>query len=93
MARYIDADKMIEKLNESKRHDKNSLHILLMNEDDMIEFIEKQNTEEVLPVIHAHWIDRNGACVYPEWERYQCSNCKCNGSKNNYCSNCGARMR
>ena len=41
---------------------------------------------------HAHWIDRNGACVYPEWERYKCSNCGHTDSKNEFCSLCGARM-
>ena len=85
MPRYIDADKMIEKLNESKRHDKNSLHILLMNEDDIIEFIERQNTEDVAPIVYAHWIE--GAITFT------CSNCGiCQLSPEKYCSNCGAKM-
>ena len=41
---------------------------------------------------HAHWIDRNGACIYTEWTRYKCSNCEKCGIKSNYCGNCGAKM-
>ena len=92
MSRYIDADKVSTDLKELFEQ-------YILNDNMYLDAVDTSaDVQKIIhsepdALIHAHWIDRNGACVYTEWERYQCSNCKCNGSKNNYCSNCGARMR
>ena len=87
MARYIDADKLIE---EMKKED------ALVEYDEIEEYAE-ENTEDVAPVIHAKWIIHKGL-IY----RYgECSHChnyleivRVNGGRGdaNYCPNCGAKM-
>ena len=83
MARYIDADKLIE---EMKKED------ALIEYDD-IEAYAEENTEDVAPVVHAEWMPCLNKCL--ETTHYVCSKCKGSSFKRNktkYCHNCGAKM-
>lgn len=57
-----------------------------------------ENTADVQPVIHAHWIELPKA-MNPNENPCKCSNCGHVVSfmnhypKSNYCPNCGAKMR
>ena len=62
--------------------------ILKMNYDDVIEYLENTDGEDVDKMIPAHWIDNE--CGY-----YNCSNCgeaDYNGDAYLYCPYCGAKM-
>ena len=86
MARYIDAEKLI-----------NNIDALVINSQDVM-FIRKLiadlETEDVKPVVHAHW--------YRNWVDVPvCSNCKFGWDSQpeldgkplfKYCPNCGAKM-
>ena len=56
MARYIDADKLIE---EMKKED------ALIEYDD-IEAYAEENTEDVAPVVHANWLPLQNNCFETE---------------------------
>ena len=88
MARYIDADKMIYEI----RHNLwdwscvDDIRTSLVLKQTITD-IENQPSEDVAPVIHAHWIDT----LYG----WKCSNCE---EEQEYtlnfkrCPNCGAKM-
>lgn len=83
MARYIDADKLIE---EMKKED------ALVEYDD-IEAYAEENTEDVAPVAYGNWLPVLNKCL--ETTRYVCSNCSGNSIKRNktkHCPHCGAKM-
>ena len=83
MARYIDADKLIE---EMKKED------ALVEYDEIEEYAE-ENTEDVVPVVHAEWMPCLNKCL--EATHYVCSKCKGSSfkrNKTNYCPSCGAKM-
>lgn len=87
MDRYIDAEKAI-----------NSVDTSVINSQYAISIIKSAPTEDVAPVVHAHWI------VEPyrgDLLRYACSNPKCKHYEfhvykeyrgSNYCPDCGAKM-
>ena len=79
MVRYIDADKLIAKINEFQTP----------FNAYFIHFIINAPTADVAAVIHAKWlISCDGYYPY-------CSHCKSepeNGVRSKYCSECGARM-
>lgn len=98
MARYIDADKIIEALM------KNAAHYARRYCDDgelgecrgilqAKAVAERFPTEDVAPVVHGKWLPCINKCF--ETTHYVCSNCWCNSIKRNktkYCHNCGAKM-
>lgn len=81
MARYIDADKLYEEM----------LNSIAIN---ALEVIKKQPTEDVAPVVHAHWIHPFSNDIV------QCSNCEnyfqdkvnVHSAVYHYCPCCGAKM-
>lgn len=90
MSRYIDAEKLINRIN-----------AYVINSQDVMfirKLIKDLETEDVAPVVHAHWIefeDYSGA-VYPE-----CSRCglvwwldegTAEDNEMYYCPKCGAKM-
>lgn len=56
------------------------------------EYFAKMPAVDAVPVVHGHWIDRNGNIVAPFWERYECSVCGARADDYHYCPNCGALM-
>lgn len=53
--------------------------------------MEQEPSEDVQPVVHAHWIKTN--YDYVDGTIYKCSNCNTEMfSAWNYCPNCGAKM-
>lgn len=94
MARYIDADKLLTRVD---CHGTNKFGML---DEDVREFIKAQPAEDVAPVKHAHWIGieadgyADGSLAYDVWE---CSECgyEHDGEDNTltpYCPMCGAKM-
>lgn len=90
MARYIDEEKLINKINA----------YVINNQDVMFirKLIKDSETEDVAPVIHAHWkeFEDYGGNVYPE-----CSRCglvwwleegTAEENEMYYCPKCGAKM-
>ncbi len=85
MARYIDADLIVEQL---KKAIINSPTAFINNV--LIGLLEEATTENVRPVIPGEWkINCDGYYPY-------CSNCGCepkNGVMSNFCPDCGANMK
>lgn len=88
MARYIDAEKLLSEYLDLSEHEfptaSGKLDEFLNN--DIPNLIRNFNTEDVQPVVHAHWI--------PRVPYAQCSACErfdYDGS-DNYCRHCGAKM-
>ena len=76
MARYIDAEKAI-----------NSVDASVINSQYAISIIKSAPTEDVVPVVHAHWIEETNSFYYA------CSACKqYEDYKYKYCPHCGAKM-
>lgn len=97
MARYIDADKQIERYSQ-----KLGFYIDDEGEDRFsakceeiraaITALYNAPTADVVEVVHGEWITK---CVKGSWThyRYSCSNCGSGfDSNSNYCPNCGAKM-
>lgn len=91
MARYIDADKLKEDLEEARAAgmiDMYSCEQRECNFDEAIECVDIQPTADVQPVVHGKW-SRLSFGVTAQI----CSVCENLASiKFNYCPNCGARM-
>lgn len=99
MARYIDADKLIWQVQDSDKYG-------TITKQVFISLLQNSETEDVVPVIHAHWIEDDDGC--------HCSNCKRDAPlevftysfhtesdlwegdvefyKSTFCPNCGAKM-
>ena len=94
MSRYIDSNELCKRVfKDGKGFDyKNGNSQFILGVKSALEIIHDMPTEDVAPIIHAHWIDRNGNVVYPDSVRYECSNCKGHGYETDYCPHCGARM-
>ena len=98
MARYIDAEKVIEKIVNTPSmlpyeydFDEKVLSLLAQRQNEILDIVEMNvPTEDVVPVIHAHWI------INPKYSIVcNCSNCGVavrGGLGENYCFNCGAKM-
>jgi hypothetical protein len=92
MARYIDADKMQEFIEE--QNDINDWLVSQYNADWISSFIDNQPTADVVEVKHGYWMD------YPSDTYMKCSVCGREYLKSQmpkivgYCPNpeCGARM-
>ena len=104
MARYIDAEKLLIKLqqryesalcwyeNVSEPNLKTRAKQAVASFLESIFTIQNQPTADVQEVKHAHWIDRNIG-----WGGVICSYCKWEdkvliGDNYHYCPNCGAKM-
>lgn len=92
MARYIDAEKLI---NESKLDEFGCFdwsEVLAVITDEKL-----APTEDVQPVVHAKWF-LDGDSSSEEEKCYRCSNCKAvleedyKWHNHNYCYHCGAKM-
>ena len=100
MPRYIDADKVIDKIND-KRVLLGCKGAYVNGLQYAIHCIETTSREDVAPVVHAHWIIKKDP-VFGEVVRYTCSHCGEHWSPiavdremlNSwyYCPNCGAIM-
>ena len=96
MARYIDADKLIDKLEELQFNA--PVMTPVMKIYNVIELVEDQPTADVVEVKHGYWIDKpSGRYLHiASW----CSVCGnksgIGGIESNrhkpYCPNCGAKM-
>ena len=87
MARYIDADAIIEFIDLG--HYKNPLE-LCYSEQYVVDMIESRPTADVVEVVHGKWV----VCDAPPTWWYECSIChKAGNVEYNYCPNCGADMR
>ena len=86
MGRLIDANALVEILDEEYRNDKSISKLLLISFAKQI--LSDAPTVEAKPVKHGHWIEVTSDDVL-----WRCSVCKelqcCYGR---YCSTCGARM-
>lgn len=108
MARYIDADKLIEHIKDlptwwedeggvyghSMKYPEGLFHC-----EDVINSIENAPTADVVEVKHGHWvakenvrISKRGRLIH--YDRYKCSECGVwNGRhKPKHCPDCGAKM-
>lgn len=89
MARYIDADKLMEIFCEDCLYSSDCKDGYCVER----EIVNSVPTEDVQPVVHGEWIDE---CPYLDiiQSMYSCSNC---GARidypTNYCAKCGAKMR
>lgn len=90
MTRYIDADKFHEWVYPNWSY-------CAQNDDDFHNAIDKQPTADVVPVIHAHWIESK---TFEEHRiMLMCSHCtsvydidKPKKIMYRYCPHCGAKM-
>lgn len=90
MPRYIDADKIFYRERMTVFYNSKPIKEDVAFKQD----IENVQTEDVAPVVHAHWtyeIDD----LFPVDSMMICSNCgeyERLGANDNYCGNCGAKM-
>lgn len=97
MSRYIDADELLETI---QQHD-----YLLATRNGSIDngmftigikqAVDEQPTADVAPVVHGHWIDLwgNHGVEFIGWRCTACGHIECGGADGaNYCPNCGAKM-
>lgn len=98
MSRYIDADKLIERL-VFKRNTDNIDRKKYAGLECAIAQCKKAPTADVVEVRHGHWISQEEAVQLDRYDlAYTCSVCghcdwDCTESENfNYCPNCGAKM-
>lgn len=59
--------------------------------------VREYPTEDVAPVVHAHWIDDGYYADFHPHKVYRCSNCDWSKldvelPEEKYCPNCGAKM-
>lgn len=85
MPRYIDADNIVDSLNEAQ----NEFDIFYKGLGKAKSIVMEQPTADAAPVRHAHWMGGGGLCSP------YCSNCKKyspSGVRFDYCPYCGAKM-
>lgn len=94
MGRYIDADKLarelaieLEKTKVPRKNEKSNIPYLLnLNKMNYaLLLLSVTETEDVVPVVHAHWVEKTFT--------FECSAC-CGDAVDNYayCPRCGAKM-
>lgn len=91
MARYIDADLLKSKF----EYDNNDSPVYVEATKGIHKIIDACPIADVAPVKHAHWVNRcDYGSNYELFNDYTCSNCnhRVYMFKENYCSNCGAKM-
>lgn len=90
MTRYVDVDKVIDVMktaywDENMQSAKDDPCVIDAMIDWSIRQVKDAPTEDVAPVIHAHWIDYG--------EVVECSHCEWYARfETHYCPNCGAIM-
>ena len=93
MARYIDADKLKPKTEWWREMDDYDHEREYCRSYYPLSEIENAPTEDVTPIIHAHWIVREPTEEFIA-EYYECSHCHYEDVlKENYCPECGAERR
>lgn len=97
MSKYVNADQFIAEIERAKAKEVELKHDALANRrntvagihdacagfcDQIIRAIEKIKTEDVAPVIHAHWGEEGNCSHCGSYMEYQA----------NFCPRCGAKM-
>lgn len=93
MPRYIDVEKADDVI---------QTELGVYDTTDLKEMLKCFPTEDVVPVVHAHWVNHmrkeflydHGSDYKLVHDGYTCSNCDCylDMFKTNYCPSCGAKM-
>lgn len=93
MARYIDADALINFLDETVPYEE--MLVSQYNADWIYSFIECAPTIEARPVVRGEWIEKPHTDGFGgHYFLYHCSRCDTpNASKRNFCNECGADLR
>ena len=94
MAKYIDRDALLGKIEQVRWISKNSFPRQHFVVGDVMTCIRTAPDADVSPVRHGRWNDINPTVLNPgvNWI-CRCSLCGCpQDYKHNYCPNCGARM-
>ena len=97
MARCIDADKVVDVMKEaywdeniqSAKDDPCVIDAMI---DWAIRQVKDTPTEDVAPVIHAHWIEEEDCTAVTDIPWSMCSACGSYSLKLPYCAFCGAKM-
>lgn len=109
MARYVNFDQMVDKINHELKRSLNSVYfcedgtkistdvgyVAEWFEDYVIKLhqIPLVDAVDVAPVVHGEWEE------YPDWSHLRCTNCKIEFERikmprtRHFCPNCGADMR
>ena len=102
MARYIDADKMKNSICFYDGADGDTYAKVTGN--ILREWIDQRPSEDVVPVVHGHWIDCHGNYVSMDANGIVDGECLCSvcgdyliasdeyGVRGFYCPNCGTKM-
>lgn len=92
MARFIDSDKLIWQVQNNDKYG-------TITKQVFISLLQNSETEDVAPVIHAHWEYRYDTGIYQT--EFLCSRCKglietysctVDEVEYEYCPHCGAKM-
>lgn len=87
MARYIDAENMYKEVWKRSTSPLNEWDTWgVLNVLDMVK------TEDVAPVVHAHWLEEEDCSVVTDSPWSMCSACGEYSPKLLYCAFCGAKM-
>lgn len=91
MGRYVDLDVAIE------RTLQDPVGATLAESNNLIGFLECLPIADVMPVVHAHWIDDGYYADFHPHKVYRCSNCDWSKldvelPEEKYCPKCGAKM-
>lgn len=100
MARYIDADKLLEYLEKEAESEDVKYSFIGAGVQATINEIKKFPLEDAKPVIHAHWLTSMEKFEKNWFAMDRCSNCSwlkpilVEGAEIsfNYCPNCGAKI-
>lgn len=91
--RLIDADESLKRINDifPRRTESDYQKGIAVGMAMAKVAINEQPTIDAEPVRHGHWIERYGVF---DGTYYKCSVCNynCSRTKENYCSDCGAKM-
>lgn len=92
MAKYIDADKLTDKLEELQFNAPVMTPVMKIH--NVIELVEDQPTADVVEVKRGKWEKRTFIVFDNEIkDSYHCSECNTTwDTATNYCPNCGAKM-
>ncbi len=97
MARCIDADKVVDVMkvaywDENMQSAKDDPCVIDAMIDWAIRQVKDTPTEDVAPVIHAHWIEEEDCTAVTDIPWSMCSACGSYSLKLPYCAFCGAKM-
>ena len=102
MARLIDADKLMDEINQQRRASKTNFPKQSYVVGDVLNSILNAPTVDAVEVVHGWWKGyvhsalvrwKDGEPVWADRNVYRCSRCDFGTiAKHNYCPNCGAKM-